>query len=66
MISIWAARSVGHGGGGRLVDQVAVAERSMVNGALIGCGSSRAIVCANTCAEPGVALNPPVPQPQLT
>src|SRR6204780_3380234 len=38
----------------------------MVNGALIGCGSSRAIVHANTCADPGVALNPPVPQPQFT
>ena len=37
-----------------------------MNGALIGCGSSCAIVCANTCAEPGVALKPPVPQPQLT
>src|SRR5438128_244461 len=41
-------------------------KRSIVKGALIGCGSSRAMVCANTCAEPGVALNPPVPQPQFT
>ncbi len=41
-------------------------KRSSVNGALIGCGSSCAIVWANTCADPGVALNPPVPQPQLT
>src|ERR1700737_2297717 len=42
------------------------AKRSIVKGALIGCGSSRAMVCAKTCAEPGVALNPPVPQPQFT
>src|SRR5260221_5040813 len=41
-------------------------KRSMVDGALIGCGSSRAMVQAKTCADPGVALNPPVPQPQLT
>src|SRR5882724_8544059 len=41
-------------------------KRSMVNGALMGCGSSRAMVQAKTCADPGVALNPPVPQPQLT
>ena len=37
-----------------------------MKGALIGCGSSRAMVQAKTCAEPGVALKPPVPQPQLT
>ena len=37
-----------------------------MNGALIACGASFAIVCAKTCADPGVALNPPVPQPQLT
>ena len=43
-----------------------VRKRSSVKGALILCGSSRAIVCAKTCAEPGVALKPPVPQPQLT
>ena len=30
-----------------------------------GCGRSLAIVCANTWPEPGVALKPPVPQPQL-
>src|ERR1700726_2784190 len=42
------------------------AKRSIVKGALIACGSSRAMVCANTCAEPGVALKPPVPQPQFT
>src|SRR5262249_28029493 len=42
------------------------ANRSIVKGALIGCGASLAIVCANRCAEPGVALNPPVPQPQFT
>ena len=29
------------------------------------CGSSFAIVCANKSPDPGVALNPPVPQPQL-
>ena len=40
--------------------------RSSENGALIGCGSSRAMVWAKTWPEPGVALNPPVPQPQLT
>ena len=39
--------------------------RTRVNGALIGCGWSRAMVQAKTWAEPGVALNPPVPQPQL-
>ena len=29
------------------------------------CGSSLATVCAKTLALPGVALKPPVPQPQL-
>src|SRR5262245_59186936 len=43
-----------------------VRKRSSENGAAIGCGSSRATVAANTCPEPGVALNPPVPQPQFT
>ena len=43
-----------------------VLNRSSVKPALILCGSSRAIVWANTLPEPGVALNPPVPQPQLT
>src|SRR5690606_36971045 len=43
-----------------------VVNRSSVKGALIGCGSSLAIVQASVCAAPGVALNPPVPQPQLT
>ena len=38
---------------------------SKLNGALILCGSSLATVCANTFALPGVALNPPVPHPQL-
>src|SRR5271169_3535014 len=38
---------------------VAPAEnRSSANGALIGCGSSRAMVQANRWPEPGVALNP--------
>ena len=37
-----------------------------VKGAASRCGSSRAIVCAKTWPEPGVALKPPVPQPQLT
>src|ERR1700689_3976740 len=41
-------------------------KRSMVKGALMGCGSSRAMVQAKRCADPGVALNPPVPHPQLT
>ncbi len=43
-----------------------VRKRSMVKGALIGCGSSLAMVWAKTWPEPGVALKPPVPQPQLT
>ena len=43
-----------------------VRKRSSVNGALIGCGLSLAMVCAKTWPEPGVALKPPVPQPQLT
>src|ERR1700722_4429060 len=43
-----------------------VLNRSSENGAAIGCGSLRAIVAANTWPDPGVALNPPVPQPQLT
>src|ERR1700693_2978302 len=38
----------------------------MVKGALIGCGSSLAMVHANTWADPGVALKPPVPHPQFT
>ena len=41
-------------------------KRSSENGALSACGSPFAIVCANTQPEPGVALKPPVPQPQLT
>ena len=40
-----------------------VAKRSSANGAASGCGSSRAIVWAKTQPAPGVALNPPVPQP---
>ena len=43
-----------------------VRKRSSAKGALIGCGSSCAMVCANTWPDPGVALNPPVPQPQFT
>src|SRR4051812_34242532 len=43
-----------------------VANRSSENGAAIGCGSSRAIVAAKTWPERGVALTPPVPQPQFT
>ena len=43
-----------------------VRKRSSVKGALMGCGSPVAMVCANTWPEPGVALKPPVPQPQLT
>ena len=42
-------------------------KRSSENGAAIGCISSlRHRMRANTCADPGVALKPPVPQPQLT
>ena len=37
----------------------------MLKAAFNLCGSSFAIVCANKSPEPGVALNPPVPQPQL-
>ena len=33
--------------------------RSSENGAFSGCGSSRAMVCANTQPDPGVALKPP-------
>ena len=40
-----------------------VVKRSSANGAASGCGSSRAIVWAKTQPAPGVALNPPVPQP---
>src|SRR5689334_22183398 len=43
-----------------------VSKRPRANGAAIGCGSPRAIVAAKTCPDPGVALNPPVPQPQFT
>ena len=39
---------------------------SSENGAAIGWGSPRAIVDANIWPEPGVALKPPVPQPQFT
>ena len=41
-------------------------KRSSVKGALIGCGASWAMVQANRCPDPGVALKPPVPQPQFT
>ena len=60
---------------GHLIDEAAAAassircpsrKRSMVKGALIGCGSPRAIVYAIRGPAPGVALKPPVPQPQLT
>ena len=37
----------------------------MENGAASGCISPLARLAANTLPEPGVALNPPVPQPQL-
>src|SRR5205823_13451354 len=39
--------------------------RWRLNGSASGCGSSFAIVCAYTQPAPGVALKPPVPQPQL-
>src|SRR5689334_11667903 len=42
-----------------------VTKRSRLNGATYGCGSSRAMVSARHQPMPGVALNPPVPQPQL-
>ena len=41
-------------------------EAVQAKGAAIGCGSSRAMVAAKTWPEPGVALKPPVPQPQFT
>ena len=53
------------GGGAVLVDQVAGIERSSENGAFSGWGASRAMVWAYTQPDPGVALKPPVPQPQL-
>lgn len=40
--------------------------RSSPKGATIGCGASWAIVCAKRSPDPGVALKPPVPQPQFT
>ncbi len=43
-----------------------VRKRSSENGAASGCGSPRANEWANTWPEPGVALKPPVPQPQFT
>ena len=43
-----------------------VRNRSSVNGALMRCGSPVATIWAKTWPEPGVALKPPVPQPQLT
>ena len=43
-----------------------VVKRSSVKGAFSGCGSSLAIVQARRWPAPGVALKPPVPQPQLT
>src|SRR5262245_57425196 len=42
-----------------------VTKRSRLNGATYLCGSSRAMVSARHQPMPGVALNPPVPQPQL-
>src|SRR5215204_3982041 len=42
-----------------------VVNRSSAYGALSECGSSLAIVWASTQPDAGVALNPPVPQPQL-
>ncbi len=42
-----------------------VVNRSSPNGRLSSCGSSWAIVWARTSPDTGVALNPPVPQPQL-
>ena len=37
----------------------------MENGAAMGCISPRAMEWAKTLPDPGVALKPPVPQPQL-
>ena len=42
-----------------------VAKRSSENGSFSSCGAPLAIVCANTRPDAGVALKPPVPQPQL-
>src|SRR5699024_651097 len=43
-----------------------VSKRSRLKGRLISCASSVAMVWARANPAPGVALNPPVPQPQLT
>src|SRR5581483_8648978 len=43
-----------------------VTKRSSENGATRACGSPCAIVQANVRPDAGVALNPPVPQPQFT
>src|SRR5687768_13669175 len=43
-----------------------VVNRSSEKGAFSSCGSSCASVHANAQPEPGVALKPPVPQPQFT
>ncbi len=40
-------------------------KRSSANGAASSAGSPLAMVSASTHPEPGVALNPPVPQPQF-
>src|SRR5439155_21512517 len=44
---------------------VPVTKRSSENGAFSSCGAPCAIVHANVQPDPGVALNPPVPQPQF-
>lgn len=49
-----------------LVDERPVVNLSRANGSARGCGSPCAIVWAYTQPAPGVALNPPVPQPALT
>ena len=55
-----------HGGGGRLVDQPARPETLQGERRVDPVRLVAAMVWAKTWAEPGVALNPPVPQPQLT
>ncbi len=59
--------SVRDGGSGRLVDQPAGAEPLQRQAGIELCAPRRGRSdAAKRLAEPGVALKPPVPQPQLT
>ena len=48
------------------VDQPPVAKAIEIKGGVDPVRLDIAIVCANKSPAPGVALKPPVPQPQLT